>query len=165
MIIHPYGKRTRADQVKSQLSTPVMVVKKNLEAFRDKIDPYAAVSKEQRSMRVTTQGARRTRHRKLHLYEVLGSAALEASTDGTPLKGRLLVLDVESRERPSGARKVTVYTRYWLINKTGTPRLPPPPLDGSPPLHLLGPPADPLFAARVGCAGVDVSQGSTWGTA
>ena len=60
MIIHPYGKRTRADQVKSQLSTPVMVVKKNLEAFRDKIDPYAAVGKEQRSMRVTTQGARRT---------------------------------------------------------------------------------------------------------
>ena len=73
-----------------------------LEALRDTIDPYAAASKDLRRLRSTLRGNRSAKHRKLQLHEILGNESLEPETDVTPSKGRLLVLDVESRERNSG---------------------------------------------------------------
>ena len=62
-------------------------------------------------------GSNSTKHAQLELREI-GSKGLQAEE---PSKGRLLVIDVEMVELENGSRKVHVYTKYWIINKSGLP--------------------------------------------
>lgn len=61
---------------------------------------------------------------KLTLRETVGASdffvGAAFNEDGNP-EGRMLVVDVEVKETGTGCRKICLYTKYWLLNKTGLP--------------------------------------------
>jgi hypothetical protein len=143
VLIRPVGKLTSLAQVRSNLLSPFRSCLNACSELRANVDPYAAATKEQRNVKYSeAQPAQRgAAHGKLQLYEILKDedeaetpraaatdaggneggfgSATDRTMDSDQRKGRQLVLDVETKERSSGARKLTVYTKFWLINKTG----------------------------------------------
>ena len=137
VLVHPVGKKSSIDFVKSSLRRPYVLaqhpltpwtpttltprpmmtrgryhgITDALEAFRERIDPGAAATRESRKLRETANVQNATKHKKLHLFEMVGSKSLEPTSDVTQGEGRLLVVDVEAKERASGARKLTAYTK------------------------------------------------------
>ena len=118
--MQPAGRKSKAERVKTDVLKPLYGVAQSLEAFREKVDPQFAASKERRALRDKgRQTDRRAKTKKLMLREIHGAEELEHADNDEQAQGRLLALDVENKERASGARKLTVYTKFWLINKTG----------------------------------------------
>ena len=134
-LVQPVGVQTSEITETIRKYTNPVVTK--LRELRDYVDPDAARGRTDRQLRRLRRGVlnKLLRHGtsrfKLHMHEAAEDEDYGALSPSDVKERPLLVLDVEAKNSKSGGRRMCVFTRFWLLNKTGldlsyrlTPSLP-----------------------------------------